>query len=491
MSSRNISWSQVDRSVLASAFARSRYKNNQDGATGLNPQGNAQFRNRMAEIMDENGITNDFSFGQNKDGKFVVMQQHPDKDKIESLLNNDEKLNQICNDPNSIHDTSKGGSKANGKDSSYFSEQAKQLYDERENNGQSAPYASSAEETARVMEWMANQSRKSMHNFAPGGPLPVITNTLHVVNADAAGGVAKTPNKPFDPDEYTYLQTDTIKDLVSTRNWLETEIVDLLEKNGISANDLEGVKFGINGGGISVLAGQEGISRDLGDKIDGILNDPNNQELNSVMKRYLNVAGSVSSQLQRVTGLNDADWQELMAGGKSLADIDNEGMKAILNNDPEFESALRSLLTGGSGFLSGTQDVSSTESGDNVGRALGGTIWRGVVYGKTDLGLSEKDVDNLAKNLRIEVDTGSGNYNVSGTNNNKLLSLIDTYMTHYLSGPFADRLNAAQTMSQALTGSKDNGVKFTFSFENRKPQTTIQYGDRQTKKVTDAFNTYW
>lgn len=464
------SWNQ-------SAINRIRYGNLSDASTGLNPKGNTAFRNRMTELLKENGISGDISFGRNGEGKFILLQAHEDKEKIENLLNSDEQLRQILDDPANTYDLSKGGLfYTNGYDSAHFSEQAKKMYEEREKNGQAA-FASSAEDTAKVMEWDANRQTKLV--LAPGQKLETNSNMLMVSQSDSWGNV--------DPASLRFAKTDAVKDLANARNWLETEITSLLDKAGIDTSKLSGVIFSPSGNGIGVQVNQKGMSEKDRQTIESILNNPENEQVAKIFKRYWGEVNGVANDLKRATGLNDTDWAEIMASGGDLASVDNDGMKALLANDPELAGALNSLFNGGSGFLASTYSVSSREEAKKAIGGLGGAIdslVKGLqAGGDIGAGLSSREIADLKKNLSVEGQS-DGAYKVGGTKNSKLLSVIGEYVAHYLSGPFADGLKAGGLLNQALgLGKADDNVSFMFNYLNDKPNATMQYGDGKQQKV--------
>lgn len=468
-------YSQVNPAHLKAVTYRAQFAKLPDMSTGLNTKGNSEFRTRMQEVLKENGISGTISFSRNEQDKFVVDGNHPDKEKIENLLNNDEKLTNIRNDPANAFDFTEGRTKSTGQDSAYFSEQARMMYEQRANNGQGT-YASSVEDTAKVMEWMnkPNGVRAALAN----DPFMKIEQYQSPLTAGYSGDAEKV-----DISKLGQVKSDVIEDLASTRNWLETEISSVLEKAGIDTSKLSGVKFGMSGGKVGVLVNQAGISEKDRQTIESIINSSDNQQLAKVMERYLGEANLLSSQLQKATGLNDADWAEVMASGGDLTNVDNDGMKALLANDPELASALSSFFNGGSGFLANAQMGSSRESAQNAVRGLGIAINSVVTGGASSIGLSAQEIEDLKKNLSVEVHS-DGSYKVGGTQNSKLLSVIDSYVSHYLSGSFAEMLKSGSLLNQALGGAKSgDGVMFTFNFQDGKPNASMQYGDNEKQSV--------
>jgi hypothetical protein len=477
--------SQMSQSRMAYYIAKSPVRTGmRDRSTGLNPKGDREFRARMDELMKENGLSSDFAFGQNGEGKFILLQPNANKAKIESLLNSDETLQQIRNDPAhaSTPPEAKSGEPSNGStyytngyDSAHFSEEARKMYEEAAKNGEDAPYASSAEDTAAVMEWMAG--KESSHwvlDLPPGEEIPIMQTGLAFEAAREA--------EPLAPEDVAFLKSDKIKELEKTRTWLETEIKAILEESGIDTKDLKGIKLGTNGNGVSVLAGQEGVSKDVIDRINGILSKPENKQLKSVMEKYLGEADSVADELRGVTRMTDADWAEIMAGGKRFSDVDNEGMKALLAADPELESTLASLFNPDS-FLSPTQEGSSRDVAGNAARGIGGAVWSAVEVERMTGGMTEAEVDELEKNLKINV-KDDGTYEVSGTNNEKILAAIANYIPHYTSGPFAEWMKSGALLNEALGGAKaGSGILFEINFNDRRWNATMQYGDDPAQDV--------
>lgn len=471
------SYSQINPNSLKS-FAWATRAGLPDMSTGLNPKGNAAFRSRMREAFQENSISgniSDVSFSRNADGKFVVNGDHPEKGKIENLLNNDEKLNQIRNDPANAFDFSeKGSSYSNNYDSVYFSEEAKALYEQRAKNGQSA-YASSIEDTAQIMEWV---------NRPVGGDILARLNSGEKLSTNisplSAGYVA---DEEVDISKLSYIKSDAIKNLAKTRNWIETEVTALFEKAGIDTSKLSGVQFADSGGKIGVVANQQGISEKDRVKMESILNNPDNAQLAKVMKRYMGEANITGAQLQKATGLNGADWTQVMASGGNLASVNNDGMKALLESDPELASALGSLYNGGTGFLANSQAPGSGEDVKKTVGGLAGAIESVVKGGASSIGLTGKEIESLKNNLSVEVNS-DGTYKVGGTNNSKLLSVIDDYVRHYLSGSFGDFLKSGALLNQALgKGDANEGVSFAIAFKDGKPNATIQYGNGEKQAV--------
>ncbi|MCC8180645.1 MAG: hypothetical protein LIP23_07035 [Planctomycetes bacterium] len=425
-------------------------------------------------MLKENGIAGTVSFGRDGQGKYILLQDHPEKDRIESLLNSDDQLKQISRDPANTFDfTQEGRFYSNGYDSAYFSEQAQNMYEERAANGQSA-YASSVDETAKVMEWLNKPNAVQAALRAD----PFMEIKTHVSEIGLPG-----LDEEIDIANLKYAKSDTIKDLAATRNWLETEIAALMKKAGIDPAKLSGIQFTQNGNGIGMLVNQEGISEDDRATILGIINSSENGQLSQVMKRYLGEANAVANELQAATGLNDTDWAEVMANGGDFASVNNSGMQNLLSADPDLSTALRSLFSGGSGLLATGQAQSSRENAQNAVRGLGTAIQSVIDGGAASIGLSAREIADMKENLVVNVNS-DGSYKVGGTSNSKMLGVIDTYVNHYLSDAFGKYLESGALLNQALGKSNAaDGVGFTISFKNGKPNAAMQYGNSEPEKV--------
>ena len=466
-------FSQMNPIAFKKATFRAQFAKLPDMPTGLNEKGATAFKTRFKEILKERGISGNITFGRDETGKFVLTGDHPDKKAVENLLNNDETLKQIAKDPAHAFDFSAeaGDDDTNGYDSAHFSEEARRMYEERAAKGQN-PYASSAEDTAKVMEWMDNpHGIQAAIRENPYMELPIHTQSLSSAN-----------EKTADIKDLQYIKSDVIKELAQSRDWLENEVTAILEKAGIDTSKLSGIQFTENGGKVGMLVNQKGVSGEDRKRILSVLNSPENEQVAKVMKRYLSESNSVARDLQLATGLNDADWAEVMAGGANLADVDNEGMQALLSGDPELAAALSSLF-GGSGLFANTQAMSSSDQANNAAKGLGFAINSVITGGEASIGLTKQEIADLKENLTVEV-SNDGTYKVGGTSNSKFLSVIDNYISHYLSGGFGKGIQSGLLLNQALgKGDASNGLSFILNFQNGIPNGTVKYGNGEEKSL--------
>ncbi len=476
---------------------RSMLHNRPNFETGgtLNDQGDAAFRTRVNALLKENGIDENVGFGRVKgsislgmgeDGKHVVVGDHPDKQKIEDLINNDEQLKQIKADPANAY-FQKGAAQtaeaagAEG-DSAFFSEEARLMYELRAKEGEQA-YTSPQEETAEVMEWMDRRDFKKRlrEHLANGGEIKVMTNTLTTFEEDE---MSANPN--FDFSDTGILQSGDMKEFLNARSWMETEVKALLEKAGIDTSKLSNIKMAVYDGGKLEISKetQEGLTEEDRLKIQTVLNAPGNEELRNVIGRVLGDEQIISGTLQRATGLSLTDWAQVAKeSGGDLASVNNEGMQKLLENDPELAAALNQLI-GGTGIVGNTYlPPSAHEEAEHAVSAFGYAVSTVVNGAAESTGMTPQEIEELKKNLVVEGDS-SGNLKISGTKNQRFLNAVQELFNHYTSGIFGDFLRRGSFLNQALgLGNAGDGVNFSMTFPKGVAEATFAYGDGEKHSV--------
>jgi hypothetical protein len=186
----------------------------------------------------------------------------------------------------------------------------------------------------------------------------------------------------------------------------------------------------------------------------------------------------MSNTLQRATGLSLTDWATVAEeSGGDLANVNNEGMQKLMENDPELAAAL-SQLVGGKGIVGNTYlPPSAHEETENAVSGFGYAVSTVVNGAAESTGMSPQEIEELKKNLVIEGDS-SGNIKISGTNNQRFLSAVQGLFEHYTSGIFADFFRRGSFLNQALgRGDAGEGVQFRMTFPEGAAKATFSYGD--------------